>query len=491
MNPAMNPAIDPATSDEDVLPTSFVADVLPAWAARRVMSILPGTSLVYVESEWRNAIVAVTSGDVVLEGRLGGALWLTCGDIFWFDGVEVHRIHNHGADPAVLVAVSRAAGPGTRESTRGETTMTITTTRQRRAGGTATTGVGHGPEPVSHPCPRLAVMSTSATERRAARLDPDASPDGDVSHQLEVYRRELTAYCYRMLGSGFEAEDAVQETMVRAWKNLDRFEGRSALRSWLYRIATNVCLDMHRGPQRRARPMDLGPSSRADSALDAGTAEHAWVQPIANAKVIASDGDPAEIATARESVRLAFVAALQHLPPKQRAVLILRDVLHWHADEVAELLDTSVASANSALQRARASLSVDPVGDSTVSSLDPSQQKLMDRYVDAFERYDIEQLVAILRDDAVMSMPPFELWLRGSDQIAAFFVGHGAGCRGSRLVRTEANGRVAFGSYKIDPAGGHAPWGLQILEVADGKIVGLHCFIDGALFPEFGLPTHL
>src|SRR4051812_937835 len=184
-----------------------------------------------------------------------------------------------------------------------------------------------------------------------------------IELDLEVHRRELTGYCYRMLGSGFEAEDAVQETMVRAWKNLDRFEGRSSLRSWLYRIATNVCLDMVQGPQRRARPMDLGPASTADSHLAPRLPQQVWVQPVPDARVLPIDGDPAEVAAARDSVRLAFVAALQHLPPKQRAVLILREVLRWQATEVAELLDTTVASVNSALQRARATLAATDLDD--------------------------------------------------------------------------------------------------------------------------------
>ena len=198
-------------------------------------------------------------------------------------------------------------------------------------------------------------MTSSAATTADDTARTGHAPDA-VETDLEAHRRELTAYCYRMLGSGFEAEDAVQETMVRAWRGIDRFEGRSALRSWLYRIATNVCLDMLKGPQRRARPMDLGPAATAESTLGPMVGEHAWVQPVADASVLATDGDPAEVAEARESIRLAFVAALQHLPPRQRAVLILREVLRWPAGEVAELLDTSVASVNSALQRARATL---------------------------------------------------------------------------------------------------------------------------------------
>ena len=235
------------------------------------------------------------------------------------------------------------------------------------------------------------------------------SVDGANAHldELETYRRELTAYCYRMLGSGFEAEDAVQETMVRAWRNIDNFEGRSSLRSWLYRIATNVCLDMLQGPQRRARPMDLGPSSPADTLLPAGLPESTWIQPVLDARTLPEDGDPAELAESRETIRLAFVAALQHLPPKQRAVLILREVLRWQASEVAELLDTSVASVNSALQRARAALDATDVDSLKPLQFDEEQQELLARYVDAFERYDITSLVKLLHEDATFTMPPF------------------------------------------------------------------------------------
>jgi len=306
---------------------------------------------------------------------------------------------------------------------------------------------------------------------------------------LEQYRRELTGYCYRMMGSVFEAEDAVQEALVRAWKNSDSFEGRSAVRSWLYRIATNVCLDMLRSRQRRAWPMDMGPSVTADSSLPAVLPESAWVTPIPDARVVPEDADPAEVVATRESIRLAFVTALQHLPPRQRAVLILREVLKWQATEVADLLDTTVASVNSALQRARATL-----GDKDLSRADPvaaDQQPILDRYVDAFERYDIPRLVTLLRDDAILSMPPYPMWLQGADQVAKWMLGPGIGCKGSRLIATQANGCAAFGSYRIDPAGGHAPFALQIIEVRDGKIVGHHNYLDTTIFPAFGLPAHL
>ena len=315
------------------------------------------------------------------------------------------------------------------------------------------------------------------------------------SEELEQYRQELTGYCYRMLGSVFDADDAVQETLLRAWRGLDDFEGRSAARSWLYRIATNVCLDMLRSRQRRARPMDLGPSSTAEAPIGPLLPEHAWVQPIPDSRVLPGDGDPAELAAQRDSVRLAFVAALQHLPARQRAVLILREVLRWQATEVADLLDTSVASVNSALQRARATLAARDITSSTSTggpqSMPADQQQLLARYVDAFQRYDIDSLVALLHEEVVMSMPPFNFWLRGPANMGRWFRGQGIGCRGSRLVATAANGSAAFGSYRIDPAGGYAPFAIQVIEISGDRITGHHNFVDTDLFAPFGLPDHL
>jgi RNA polymerase sigma-70 factor (ECF subfamily) len=316
-------------------------------------------------------------------------------------------------------------------------------------------------------------------------------PTHAIELELEDHRRELTGYCYRMLGSGFEAEDAVQETMMRAWRGLDDFEGRSALRSWLYRIATNVCLDMLKGPQRRARPMDLGPSSTADSVLGPGLPEHTWIQPVPDARVLPPDGDPAELAASRETVRLAFVAALQHLPPRQRAVLILREVLRWQASEVAELLDTSVASVNSALQRARATLAAADLEGTGSTSVGPEQQELLARYVTAFERYDITTLVSLLHEDATFSMPPHSLWLRGPRQVSRWLLGQGLECRGSRLVATAANGCAAFGAYHPTVAGIHEPFAIQVLEVSGERISGVHNFLYPELFAAFGLPPRL
>jgi RNA polymerase sigma-70 factor, ECF subfamily len=311
---------------------------------------------------------------------------------------------------------------------------------------------------------------------------------------LESHRRELTAYCYRMLGSPFEAEDAVQETLLRAWRALERFEGRSSLRSWLYRIATNVCVDMLEGKERRARPMDLGSSRSPDGPIGEILPEVAWIEPIPDGRLFADDGDPATVVESRETIRLAFVAALQHLPPRQRAVLILREVLHWRASEVAELLGTSVAAVNSALQRARAALDAAEIADTTRGALSEHDRELLGRYVDAFERYDMDALTALIHGDATQSMPPYELWLSGREDILGWWVGPGAGCRGSRVIPTmSANGSPAFGQYKPSETGsGYDPWALQVLEVADGRIVEFTFFLaTETIFPLFGLPPRV
>jgi RNA polymerase sigma-70 factor (ECF subfamily) len=333
---------------------------------------------------------------------------------------------------------------------------------------------------------------TELTVDRVARGEGTAGLE-DLVPRLEEHRVELTGYCYRMLGSAFEAEDAVQETLLRAWRGLDRFEGRAALRSWLYRIATNVCLDMVSARQRRARPMDLGPASTAESTLGPALSETTWLEPIPDGRVVPAGGDPAEVAVARESVRLAFVAALQHLPPRQRAVLILREVLRWKADEVAELLDSTVASVNSALQRARSTLAArDVSADEAREPMDDEQRALLARYVDAFERYDMDSLTSLLHQDATWNMPPYELWLQTHEDIRNWCLGPGIGCRGSRLVPTLANGRPAFGQYKPAPGGGYEPWSLQVLEMSGDRISGITFFLDTAkFFPLFGLPPRL
>jgi RNA polymerase sigma-70 factor (ECF subfamily) len=279
--------------------------------------------------------------------------------------------------------------------------------------------------------------------------------------------------------------------MLRAWKAMGTFEGRSSVRSWLYRIATNVCLDMLRGRQRRARPIDLGPASPADTLLSPPLVESTWIGPVADAALGGAGSDPAELVASKESIRLAFVAALQHLPPKQRAVLILREVLRWKADEVAELLDTTVASVNSALQRGRATLDDRDLSDETPVAAIDDDRELLARYVDAFERYDIDDLVSLIHDDATFTMPPFDLWLRGTGDIATWYGGQGAACEGSRLLPTSANGTPAFGAYKLAAGGGREPFALQVIETSGGRIVGLHHFLDPALFARFGLPERL
>ena len=327
------------------------------------------------------------------------------------------------------------------------------------------------------------VHESSATATRTS---------GELDRRLEAHRTELTAYCYRMLGS-LDAEDAVQETFLRAWRGFDRFEGRAALRSWLYRIATNVCLDMLEGRDRRARPMDLGPAREPVAENLNALPEVTWIEPVPDGRVV-PEGDPSEVAEARETIRLAFVAALQHLPPRQRAVLILCEVLRWKASEVAELLETSVASVNSALQRARATLDATNVTTAdTPASVETADAELLARYVKAFEDYDIEALTSLIHEDATQSMPPFDLWLHGRDDIFAWWLGPGIACRGSRVIPTvSANGSPAFGQYKPSADGGYEPWALQVLEVEDGKIAEFTFFLDTErVFPLFGLPPRL
>jgi RNA polymerase sigma-70 factor, ECF subfamily len=319
-------------------------------------------------------------------------------------------------------------------------------------------------------------------------------PTDQLDPRLLEHRRELTGYCYRMLGSAFDAEDAVQETLVRAWRGLSKFEGRSALRSWLYRIATNVCLDQLSGRQRRALPMDLSgsPWQPVESSLAARRPGTAWIEPMLDRQVLAEDDDPAERAVAKESVRLAFVAALQHLPPRQRAVLILREVLRWRADEVAQLLDTTVASVNSALQRARATLAAAD-GAPAPRPLDADDRDLLARYVDAFERYDIDAFVRLLHEDATQHMPPFEMWLRGASDIGAWMLGPGAGCRDSVLIPVSANGTPAFAQYKPSEGGGREPWAVHVLELEGGRIAHISSFLDldNGLFQVLGLPARM
>ena len=313
-----------------------------------------------------------------------------------------------------------------------------------------------------------------------------------AADDLDQHRRELTGFCYRMLGSGSEAEDAVQETFVKAWQAADRFEGRSSVRTWLFRIATNVCIDMGRSPQRRARPVDLGPARTPDPVhLSDVLPEERWITPVADESVLDLHGDPGQVAATRETIRLAFVAALQRLPARQRAALVLCEVLAWPVKDVAELLDSTVAAINSALQRARATMAAAPSAEAS-GPLTADQEALLARYLDAFERYDMDALVALLHEDAIQTMPPYAMWLQGRDDLVAWYVGPGAECRGSRLLPGWANGCPAFAQYRVDPAGGHAPWALQVLELRGDRIAAVHAFLDTEeSFARFGFPAHL
>jgi len=359
--------------------------------------------------------------------------------------------------------------------------------------------------------------TTDAPDRPVPSVPLPERADLDVV--LDGYRRELTGYCYRMLGSSFEADDAVQETLLRAWRSYDRFEGRSALRSWLYRIATNVCFDALSARKRRERPMGLGGPQPAEvENLGQVLPEETWVEPVPDDRVLPHDGDPAQVAVGRESIRLAFVAALQYLPPRQRAVLLLREVLRWQASEVAELLDTTVASVNSALQRARATMAArahwdssgiddgaPATGDGTPpvvpgpggranaeQGLGEEEKVLLERYMDAFERYDMDALVAILHADATLSMPPYPLWMRGTDDIVRWMVGPGWECEGSRLVPVAVNGTFGFGQYRRAEGGGYEAWALQVIETDGDRVVAINAFLDTASwFPLFGLPGRL
>lgn len=307
---------------------------------------------------------------------------------------------------------------------------------------------------------------------------------------LEAHRTALTGHCYRMLGSAGDADDAVQETMMRAWKSLEGFEGRSSLRTWLYRIATNVCLDALADGARRARSIEDHPVGTVDDVLEARPRTH-WLEPVPDARVVPADADPAEKVLLRQSIRLAFVAALQHLPAKQRAALLLIEVIGCSAAEVARSLETSVAAVNSAVQRARATLATRNASPQPAPS-EEVPPALVDRYVAAFERYDIDELMGLLHQDATLSMPPYTLWLRGEGAIRTWLLGRGSGCRGSRLLPTQANGLPAFGQYRPLPGGGHRAWALNTLEATAGRITGMTSFVDAEhLFPLFGLPLEL
>jgi len=313
----------------------------------------------------------------------------------------------------------------------------------------------------------------------------------DTQH-LEAHRVAITGHCYRILGSFADAEDAAQEAMIRAWKGLQRFDGRASLKNWLYRIATNVCLDEIHDKRRRARPMEEGPpfsgTPLPEHLMQRPASE--WLEPISDARALPSDADPAERAILKQSIRLAFVSALQRLAPKQRAALLLIDVLGFSAAEAAEILESSLASINSALQRARAV--VRERSCDTAAELSEPQMEILSRYVTAFEQYDIDALTALLRQDAAFSMPPYQLWFQGPEAIRNWMLGLGCGCRGSRLIATSACGSPAFAQYRINPEGGYKAWALIVLEFSDNRIGGINSFLDvAALFPRFDLPLHL
>jgi RNA polymerase sigma-70 factor (ECF subfamily) len=330
-----------------------------------------------------------------------------------------------------------------------------------------------------------------------AMTDTAASPLGSTAAPaiaLDQHRAALTGHCYRMLGSLAEADDAVQETMVRAWRGLDRFDGRASLRTWLYRIATNVCLDALQDRSRRERPIEMAPAGTVDDPLAEQPRSH-WLEPILDARAVPADGDPSERAILRQSIRLAFVAALQHLPPRQRAALLLAEVLGWSVAEVADTLETSVPAVNSSLQRARATLAARGVDDEGPPPLTEEQADLLDRYVELFERYDVDGLAALLREDATFSMPPYALWLRGPDPFRAWLLGRGAACRGSRMIPVgPANGLSAFAQYKrpAEKGGPYRAWALAVLELSGGQIASWTSFLDvRELFPRLGLPLEL
>jgi RNA polymerase sigma-70 factor (ECF subfamily) len=310
--------------------------------------------------------------------------------------------------------------------------------------------------------------------------------------RLEAHRPALTGHCYRMLGSAFDADDAVQETLIRAWRGRDQFDGRASIKTWLYRIATNVCLDELKYRGRRARPIEEGSPSSGTPSMEVLIHRHStdWVEPILDARVLPSEADPAECAMLRQSVRLAFVAALQTLAPKQRAVLLLIEVLGYSAAEVAEMLETSIPSVNSALQRARATLA--RRNDEEPGELSEAQQVMLSRYVAAFEQYDVDRLTALMHDDVTFCMPPYSLWLQGPAEVRTWMLGLGSGCRGSRLLSMAACGWPAFAQYRPNPEGGHKAWALVVLELSGDRIAGVNTFLDTAsLFPRFGLPLFL
>jgi RNA polymerase sigma-70 factor (ECF subfamily) len=324
----------------------------------------------------------------------------------------------------------------------------------------------------------------------------DTPADEDFLRGADPYRRELLAHCYRMLGSVHDAEDLVQETYLRAWRSYEGFEGRSSLRTWLYRIATNACLTAIESRGRRPLPSGLGGPAPDPNEPLAQRTEVSWLEPMPDALAGAERTDPAAIVTSRESMRLALIAAMQHLPARQRAVLILRDVLKWRAAEVAELLDTTTTAVNSMLQRARAQLDqAAPTENDVVEPASHDQRELLDRYVAAFEDKNVPAIVELLTGDAVWEMPPYTTWYQGPDHVAHHLAGRCPGGPGDfRLVQAEANGQPALALYLRDGADGDGvfqPFTLQVLTVTTEGISHVVNFFDHRLFATFGLPDSL
>ncbi|MET8159823.1 sigma-70 family RNA polymerase sigma factor [Sphaerisporangium sp. NPDC005289] len=330
------------------------------------------------------------------------------------------------------------------------------------------------------------------TARLPADPAPGASDDG-FARLSEPFRRELLAYCYRMLGSVHDAEDALQDTYLQAWRGYAGFEGRSSMRTWLYRIATRTCLKALEGNGRRPLPSGLGgPSHDPDASPRSRLPEVPWLQPAPGALFGTASDDPAVIVEARQTMRLGFIAALQYLPGRQRAVLILRDVLAWRAGEVADLLGTTTAGVNSALQRARAQLSqIAPTPEGLTEPDDPAQRELLDRYATAFENADVDALMAVLADDVVWEMPPIPTWFSGRETVGRFLGARILAGGGYRMVPARVNEQPAFGSYARGDDGVHRPHALQVLTVTAAGVGHVVAFLDADLFPACGLPPEL
>ena len=329
--------------------------------------------------------------------------------------------------------------------------------------------------------------ATVSTDQRGTTTEQAARPGaelGDFDTLTARYERELLAHCYRMSGSVHEAEDLVQETFLRAWRASADFQGRSSVRTWLYRIATNVCLTNLENRPRRPLPTGLGaPDVDVADPLDSQP-EVPWLEPIPDAAVQVEEKD---------TIRLAFVAALQHLPARQRAVLILRDVLRWSAAEVAEALDTTAVAVNSALQRAHAQLDKQrPTPDGVVTDLTDTQRQLLDQYVEAFWRKDIDQIVSLLTAEATWEMPPFTGWYSGSTTIGELIATRcPGGVHDMPMIETTANGQPAYGLYMRSPSGGFLPFHLQVLELEGDRVAHVSAFFGAEVFARFGLPESL